>query len=589
MKKDLLKCLFFFIFFPGQKSWETVMRKEIKLSYVILVTTMVLLGIMLLIVFVILQEPGLTDQLSELMQQRFNNSSEPRYFIVGKDTTHADTLLTHFYEERDFQPAWFSDNGPLWIADSMIKSVHEAEFEGLNPKDYHAPILDSLLDKIQMDVKLKLPVNISQLMNLEILLTDAFLLYANHLLAGRINPETIEPEWLTERPETDLTAILNQALASRKIKQTLFGLLPDMPCYSRLRAEMAKYKSIAMKGGWPIVPSGMTMKKGERGYRVAALSARLISSGDLKQRSLQAISVFDDTLEMAIRKFQFDNGLKVDGEVGPGTIDFLNKPALDFVRKIAVNMERWRWLSRDLGERYIMVNIAAFSLDVVENGKTIFNMPVVVGKDYRQTPVFSGTMTYVVLNPYWHVPPTITAEDVLPAIKKNPAYLKRKGLEVVRNWNDQIPLDPYTIDWSAYTKDNLPIRFRQPPGPANALGRIKFMFPNKYDVYIHDTPHRADFERNQRAASSGCIRVSDPIHLAEYVLKGNPKWTRQAIVAALDSVKDFTVRLPQPISVHVFYCTAWVDEQGIVHFRNDIYDRDEHVVNALRAEMILTD
>lgn len=563
------------------------MKKEIKLSYVILATTIILLGIMFLIVFVVLREPGLTDQLTELMQQRFNDSSQPKYFIVGKDTTRADTLLTRFYQKRDFLPAWFNDKGPLSLADSLIKSVHEAEFEGLNPKDYHAPVLDSMLDKIQLDVKLKLPVNINQSMSLEILLTDAFLLYANHLLSGRVNPETIEPEWLTDRPETDLVAILNQALASRKIKQTLFGLLPNMPCYSRLRAEMTKYKSIAMKGGWPIVPLGPPMKKGDRGYRVAALSARLISSGDLKQRSLQAIAVFDDTLETAIRRFQVGSGLKVDGEVGAGTLDYLNKPALDFVRKIAVNMERWRWLSHNLGDRYIMVNIAAFTLEVVENGKTLSNMPVVVGKDYRQTPVFSGTMTYVVFNPYWNVPPTITAEDVLPAIKKNPAYLKRKGLEVVSNGNDQTPIDPYTIDWSLYTKDNLPFRFRQPPGTANALGQIKFMFPNKYDVYIHDTPHRADFERTQRAASSGCIRVSDPIHLAEYVLKGNPRWTRQAIIAALDSVKDFTVRLPQPIPVHIFYCTAWVDEQGIVHFREDIYNRDEAVVEALKSEKVM--
>ena len=561
------------------------MKKEIKLSYIVLATTVILLGIMLLIVFVILREPGLTDQLTELLQKRFNDSSQSKYFVVGKDTTHADTLLIRFYKERDFKPAWFNNNGPMDIADSLIKSIHEAEFEGLNPKDYHALEQDSLMKKIQMDVKLKLPVNINQSLTLEILLTDAFLVYANHLISGRINPETFAPEWLTNRPETDLVAILNQALASRKISQTLFGLLPNMPCYSRLRTEMAKYRSIAMKGGWPIVPSGPTMKKGDRGFRVAAVSARLIDSGDLKPRSIQAIAVFDDTLEAAIRKFQVDNGLNPNGEVGPGTLDFLNKPALNFVRKIAVNMERWRWLSHELGKRYIMVNIASFTLEVVENGKTLFDMPVVVGKDYRQTPVFSGTMTYVVFNPYWNVPPTITAEEVLPEVKKNPAYLKRKDLEVLKIGNDETLIDPYTINWSLYTKDNLPFRFRQPPGPGNALGRIKFMFPNKYDVYIHDTPQRADFQRIQRTASHGCIRISDPIRLAEYVLKDDPKWTRQAIIGAMDSGKNFSVLLPHPIPVHIIYCTAWVDEQGIVHFRDDIYDRDKIVEEALKSEM----
>ncbi len=565
------------------------MRNEIKLSYAISATAIFLVGIMLLIVFVIQRKPGLTDQLSELMRQRFTDWSHPQYFAVTNDITHADTLLARFYRQRDFKPAWLDDNGLLSTGDSLVRAIREANLEGLNPKDYHVQILDSMLTKFGADLKSKVPVKIENLMNLELLLSDAFLLYSNHLLSGRLNSETIDPEWLTARPEVDMIAMLEEALSSEQIRKTLMSLLPNLPCYSQLRKELALYQSIAMKGGWAIVPADASLKKGDHGMRVSALSARLIASEDLKERPIAAKSVFDDTLEMAVRNFQERYGLLADGEVGQSTIAALNVPALDYFRRVAVNMERWRWLPRDLGNRYIMVNIAAFTLEVVENGEKVFTMPVVVGKDYRRTPVFSSKMTYLVLNPYWNVPATIATEDILAAVKKDPNYLVKRNIIVLHGWGDETPVDPFQVDWSKVTKQNLPYRFRQEPGDKNALGRIKFMFPNKYDVYIHDTPSRADFQRTKRAFSSGCIRVENPLELAAYVLKGDPKWTKEAINAALDSQKDYTIRIPEPIPVHLFYCTAWVDTDGKVHFREDIYDRDKLVVDALRAEEILID
>lgn len=563
------------------------MQNGIKLSYLILITAVVLTGIILLFVFVIQHEPTLTEQLTLKLQERLTQSTLEPIAIVGTDTTHTDSLLLCFYQQRNFQPAWFKNNNIMNLADSLVKSIHDADLEGLNPRDYHVLRLDSMLEKIRMDLKVKVPVSIDQLINLEILLTDAFLLYANHLLSGRLNPETIDPEWLTERPEADLVTLLNEALSTGKIKETLKNLLPDIPCYKKLREEMAFYKSIALKGGWPIVPPDQPMKKGDRGLHVVALSTRLIMSGDLKQRPLEAKSLFDDSLETSVKKFQERHGLRVDGEVGIGTITALNIPASHYFKTIAVNMERWRWLPKNLGERYILVNIAAFTLDVVENGQTVLHMPVVVGKDYRRTPVFSSKMTYLVLNPYWYVPPTIATEDILPAVKKDPNYLIKRNIVVLRSWNDPNPIDPVLVDWSSITVDNLPYLFRQASGGANALGRIKFMFPNKYDIYLHDTPQRSDFKLVQRAESSGCIRVEDPIGLAEYLLKGNPKWNREAIEAALDSVENYSIKLPEPIAVHLFYCTAFVDNNGEVQFREDIYDRDAPVEKALRSEMVM--
>jgi murein L,D-transpeptidase YcbB/YkuD len=561
-----------------------LMQKEIKLSYIILLAAVVVLAIVLLIVFVIQGEPSLTEQLTEVMQAQFSASDSSTDFIVGTDTTNADTLLTQFYRQRNFRPAWISDKGLQKTGEGLLNAIHDADREGLNPNDYHVQLLDSMLHKFSMDLKTKVPVQIEHLLNLEILLTDAFLLYGNHLLSGRINPQTIDPEWLTTRPEADMIAILNEAISSSQVRQTLMSLLPDLFCYAGLRQELVLYKSIALQGGWPIVPPGENIKKGDRGLRVAALSARLIGSGDLKERSLAARFVFDDTLELAVKNFQKRHGLQPDGEVGSSTIEALNIPALDYFRRIAVNMERWRWLSRDLGQRYILVNIAAFTLDVVENGATVFSMPVVVGKDYRRTPVFSAKMTYIVLNPYWNVPETIATEDILTAVKRDPGYLKKRNIEVLPNWRDTTRIDPFKVDWASFTKENLPYRFRQAPGRQNALGRIKFMFPNEYDIYIHDTPSKADFRRTQRAFSSGCIRVEDPVELAAYLLQGDSRWTRETIVAALDSVADFVIRLPESIPVHIFYCTAWVDEDRKVNFRQDVYDRDRLVVKALRAE-----
>lgn len=565
------------------------MQKEIKLSFIILMAAVVLLAIVLLIVFVIQQEPSLTEQLTEMMQAQFSASDSSTYIIISTDTTHADTLLIQFYSRRNFQPAWISDTGLQKTGESLLSAIHDADREGLNPKDYHVQLLDTMLHKFSMDLKTKVPVQIEHLMNLEILLTDAFLLYGNHLLSGRVNPETIDPEWLTVRPEADMIAILNEALSTKHIRQTLVSLLPDIPCYAQLRQEMALYKSIALKGGWSIVPFGESMKKGDRGLRVAALSARLIASEDLKERSLAARSVFDDTLELAVKKFQKRHGLRPDGEIGKGTIAALNIPALNYFRRIAVNMERWRWLNRNLGERYIMVNIAAFTLDVFENNKIVLSIPVVVGKDYRQTPVFSAKMSYLVLNPYWNVPETIAKEDILTAVKKDPGYLVKRNIVVLPNWRDTTRIDPFEVDWASFTKENLPYRFRQAPGRKNALGRIKFMFPNEYDIYIHDTPSKADFRRIQRAFSSGCIRVENPVELATYLLQGNSNWEQETISEALDSLEDFVIRLPEPIPVHIFYCTAWVDEDGKVNFREDIYDRDEPVLKALRAEAVLID
>jgi murein L,D-transpeptidase YcbB/YkuD len=260
----------------------------------------------------------------------------------------------------------------------------------------------------------------------------------------------------------------------------------------------------------------------------------------------------------------------------------LNVPAAARVRRIEINMERWRWLPRELEERYILVNLANFALDVVEYGRSALTMRVVIGKPERRTPFFSADMTYLVLNPHWYVPPTIAIQDKLPLIRRDSNYLARQHFKLFRSGDNGVTrVDPLSVDWSAVSARNFPYRLRQNPGSRNALGRVKFMFPNPYHVYLHDTPSRELFAKTERAFSSGCIRLEKPIELAEYLLRDDPNWSRQRILTTIERGAEQVVPLPTTIPVHLLYWTAWVDEQGLVNFRQDIYERDKVLEKAL--------
>lgn len=398
-----------------------------------------------------------------------------------------------------------------------------------------------------------------------------------------MNPESIDPEWFIKGAEADLVQVLVDAIATGRVQHSLDGLRSKSRCALGLNEALAKYRSIADAGGWPVVPSGPKMEKGDSDRRMDLLRTRLAVTGYGPYGSGGDPDRFDDDLDRAVRLFQERHGLEVDGIVGPNTIAELNVTAEERVRQIMVNMERWRWLPRDLGERHIQVNIADFQMRVFEAGDQVMEMRAIVGRNYRRTPVFSDMMTYLVINPYWNVPNSIAVKDKLPLLKKDPGYLGQNNMKVFRGWGmDAVELDPLTIDWNGLTEDNFPFRLRQDPGPSNALGRIKFMFPNKFNVYIHDTPSRDLFDKAVRNFSSGCIRIENPVELAEYLLRADPGWSRPAILSSIDRAEERTVRLPEPIRIYILYCTAWVDDLGNLQFRRDIYERDRAVDEALR-------
>jgi murein L,D-transpeptidase YcbB/YkuD len=347
---------------------------------------------------------------------------------------------------------------------------------------------------------------------------------------------------------------------------------------ARLRSALGHYQTVAEKGGWAIVPVGPLMKKGDRSRRVEILRSRLNSTVEFEYSMAKNSELFDDDLEQAIRNFQKRHGLKADGIVGPRTLAALNVPVEERLRQIRINMERWHQLLRNLGERYILINSANFELKIVEHGKTIASMRAVVGRPDRPTPVLTSEMTHMVLNPYWYIPSRITREDILPKVKTDSEYLFQRNIRVFKLSNDQmLEVDREMIDWSMVTAETFNYRFRQDPGPQNALGRMKFIFPNNFSVYIHDTPAKELFRKAKRNFSSGCIRIEHPVDLAEYLLRSDSnerKLTQEKIQATLDRGARQLIRLPKPIPVHIVYYTAWVDENGNIQFRDDIYGRD---------------
>ena len=285
-----------------------------------------------------------------------------------------------------------------------------------------------------------------------------------------------------------------------------------------------------------------------------------------------------------MKRFQWRHGLTADGVLDAATRAELNVSAERRVEQLELNLERWRWLPQDLGRRHIIVNIAAFELEVVEDEAVVLAMRVVVGRPYQHTPVFSDTMRYLVLNPYWQVPHDIAVKEVLPRVQRDLSYLAQQKMQVFQGWGPEAEeIDPATVDWSAITPASFPFRLRQDPGPINALGRIKFMFPNKFNVYLHDTPARPLFDETRRDFSHGCIRIQKPIELALYLLRKDPHWNRETLLRALDEVVDRSVPLPEPIPIHLLYWTAWADEDGTIQFRRDIYGRDAPLLEALRA------
>jgi len=503
---------------------------------------------------------------------------------AGGEPVYESEVLPGFYERRLYRPAWSDEHGTTRLADDLVGALRRANLEGLRSEAYHLAGIEAGLAAVRGDAASGAAMAPGRLAELDLLLTDAFLVYGAHLLAGRVNPQTLRPEWLANRRSADIATVLEAALASGNVADSLETLAPPQYGYRRLREALARYREVAARGGWPAIPDGRTLQRGARVPPVAALRDRLRLEDDLGPAGGADAELFDEALERALKQFQRRHGLAATGTVNAATRVELNVPVERRVEQLELNLERWRWLPQDLGRRHIIVNIAAFELEVVDEEAVVLAMRVVVGRPYNRTPVLSDTMRYLVLNPYWHVPRDIAAGELLPKARQDPSYLGRNGLRVFPSSGSEArEVEPKRLDWSAITPAAFPFRLRQDPGPLNALGRFKFMFLNKFHVYLHDTPAHLLFQQAQRDFSHGCIRIQQPIELAVYLLRQDPRWHRDALLRALDDAVDRTVPLPEPMPIHLLYWTAWADGDGTIQFRRDIHGRDAPLLKALRA------
>lgn len=478
-------------------------------------------------------------------------------------------LLGIFYQRRGYRPAWQSRAG----LEALLAAIRASFAHGLRPADYHLETLEAL------DGAAPGP---EAGVRLDLLATDAAARLATHLGFGKVDPQKFHESWnfnsrisVMERVE-----LLERVLAATDPGAALEAQAPDSDYYRGLMRHLAHYRELAALGGWRQVSAGETLRPGMISARVPELRARLAASGDLAVVSTPADPLlFDAELEDAVRHFQLRHELLVDGLVGKRTLAAMNVQVEARIDQLRVNLERARWVFRDLEPRFLLVNIARFRVLLLEGGEVRWSTRAVVGRPYRQTPVFRARMTHLELNPTWTVPPTIFREDLLPQIRQDPGVLERRNMQAF-TWDGQ-RVDPWNVDWQRVDGDRPPYFVRQAPGPYNPLGRVKFLYPNPYQVYMHDTPERELFRRAERSFSSGCIRIERPLELAWLLLAGSAE-EQQRMEAALRSRETLTIALPRPIPVLTLYGTAVPEEDGI-HFASDVYARDGSLLAALDA------
>lgn len=485
--------------------------------------------------------------------------------VPGNSLEHKEEV-EKFYQSRSYAPVWSEEE----LITAFEEQLKKAEEEGLSAEDYYPTKLQELLETEEERTE-------TERIALEVLLTDSFFKYAHDLFYGKVDPKKLYSLWGLKREPLDPENLLSSVSSGEDIAAALDSLKPQNPVYSGLKTSLKEYKALMEQDSAVVkIEEGKTIKPGDRDNRTSKIARRLQQLGLVELDSLKNDSIYSGPLVAAVKRFQKEKGLEPDGVLGNSTLSELNRDNSDLYKKVLVNLERWRWYPRDLGEHYILVNVADFKLAVVKEGDTVRTHNVIAGSKERQTPVFTDTLEYIVINPLWNIPPTIQEEDIVPKASKDPSYLSRNNMTVTAPGGEV--LDPYEIDWSSEEVENY--RFSQSAGPSNPLGRVKIIYPNKYLIYLHDTPSKALFNRSDRAESSGCVRVENAIDLSAYVVESQGDWSLKRIKEQIASGETKHVKIKNPIQVHHFYWTAW---RGLdkTYFAEDVYDLDAEVYKAL--------
>jgi murein L,D-transpeptidase YcbB/YkuD len=493
-------------------------------------------------------------------------------------------VVRQIYEDRQYRPLWVGMRHVPQRTKDLIASLCDAEREGLRSGDYRLGELRRTLERLRPSLVKQRPESFAVL---DLELTRRFLEYGADLFAGRLDPKAVASGWYIRARRSSVDSTLRAALKEQQFHDIVAPLRPHQPEYAELVRALAEYREIFRRGGWPEVRGRSRLRRGDRGARVAALLRRLRTTGDLRS-SAEPKPVYDRAVAKAVARFQARHGIPSDGIVGAATLAALNVPVEDRIQQIKLNLERYRWLPAEFEPRHIYVNIPEYELYGYDRGKPVLKMRVMVGDQYQDaTPVFADTMTFVVFRPEWYVPQRILVEEMIPEIRKKRSYLVRHHLEVVDANRESLVLNPRRVNWSRV--DTTQIRMRQKAGSTNQLGLVKFMFPNQFAVYLHDTPDRDLFTRPRRTLSHGCVLVENPVELADYALAGQDEWNEEKIREAMETphsadeggvLDSNTVTLARPVPVYIVYLTAFVRD-GVLNFRRDVYGKDREAIARL--------
>ncbi len=517
------------------------------------------------------------------------------YGSYSTQDLRSEKALLKFYEQRDYKTFWFNGfNEPRLSVVEMLEAIKRSQREGLDSSKYHYDEIKTLYDDFQSDRYLNDKERNLAVITLDILLSDAFFSLATDLYEGLIDykkfkqklktlaeKREIKYSWDMNFSSIDPESLLKKAARSMQIEKTLYDLVTRNYIYENLLEAYHRYKEIVKDGGFVKIPS-ISLKEGSRGNAVKLLAKRLFQSDDLDYYDDDYI-VFDKQLKEALKRFQKRMGFWPSGTLDRKTRIALNVPASRRAANIKLNLERARWEKDSLDYPYVFVNIPSFMMYFKDGEENIFSMRVVVGSKKNPTPIFKAYMSYVVLNPTWSVPQSIVKKEMLARLQEDPDYLSERKFKAYDGWSkNRKEIDPFDIDWYQFDKDSdLPFNIVKDPGAGNPLGRVKFMFPNKYAVYMHDTNEKKLFKRPIRAYSHGCIRLQQPQKMLEFISENYLPKSYDSIKAELKKGENSSIQMKEKIPVYIRYYTVWSDQNGL-NFRNDIYGYDKAAAESLR-------
>ena len=496
--------------------------------------------------------------------------------VIEGEEILAQEIILHVYQDNAFRPYWTDETN----IHELMQLIEEASDHGLTPADYNMDQLRRILAERSNNPSAEIAAEA------DIMLTESLLRYGYHRRYGKIKASSMDSDINFKREtfrDQSPGTTMEEILAAPSLQGFIDLAAPSGPYYRGLQDWLRQYRLLAAKGGWPTVPEGPTLRLDDADSRVARIRARLAVTGDLPPGANTQSTKFDKTLKESVATFQARHSLDADGIVGKQTIAAMNVPVKQRVSQLRASLERLRWVNQEAADTLVAVNIAGFRAFFIKNGEMVWTTRAMVGKTYRKTPVFRGDIQYMEFNPTWTIPPGILRNDTLPAIKRNPNYLASKNFRVIDNKGRTV--DPATVDWNQYSK-GVPYTLRQDPGPNNSLGTVKFIFPNKHFVFLHDTPHRELFDRPERAFSSGCIRIENPLTLAELLLDDD-KYHEPELEAIVASRETQRISLENSVPVVILYLTTGLDIDGNIMFFNDIYNRDQKVLDALNGAVVI--